>query len=61
VPTKEKVMENLQDVEVPNIKRSLSKMNIIREISVTDGAVEITLASTVFDRRCPGTNPLRPG
>jgi len=46
VPTKEKVMEILQDVEVPNIKRSLSKMNIIREISVTDGAVEITLAST---------------
>jgi hydrogenase maturation protease len=39
-------MEILQDVEVPNIKRSLSKMNIIREISVTDGAVEITLAST---------------
>lgn len=46
MPTKEKVMEILQDVEVPNIKRSLSKMNIIREISVTDGAVEITLAST---------------
>jgi len=47
--TKEQIMESLESVLVPAVRRSLVGLNIIREIAVTDGKVRINLASSALD------------
>jgi hydrogenase maturation protease len=44
--TKEQVIESLETVLVPAAKRSIVGLNLVREITISEGKVEITLAST---------------
>ncbi len=46
MPTKEQVNKSLEAVLVPAAKRSILGLNLVREITVADGKVNITLAST---------------
>lgn len=48
MPTKEEVLENLEAVLVPGVMRSLVKMNLVRDVSVADGKVNVTLASAAL-------------
>jgi len=55
VPTKEQVMESLEEILVPDIRRSLGGMNLIREVKVADSEVEVALASAAL---APATQEL---
>ena len=44
--TKEQVMESLETVMVPAVKRSIVGMNLVREVTTSDKKVSVTLAST---------------
>lgn len=44
--TEEKVRESLEAVLAPAVKRSLVSMNLVRKVNVSNGKVNITLAST---------------
>jgi len=46
--TQEQVMESLDTVLVPDIMRSLVKMNLVRNININDAKVDITLASAAL-------------
>jgi len=46
MPIKDQVIESLEAVLVPAVKRSIAGMNLIREVTISDGKVNITLAST---------------
>jgi len=46
--TEEQLIESLETVLVPGVKRSLAKMNLIRDVSVADDKVDVTLASTAL-------------
>ena len=46
MPTKEQVIESLKAVLVPAAKRSIVGLNLVREITVSDGKINIALAST---------------
>jgi len=46
MPTKEKVLESLKAVLVPATKRSIVGMNLVRGITISDGKINVTLAST---------------
>ena len=46
--TKEEVTQNLNNVLVPGVMRSLSKMNLVRDVRVADSRVEITLSSAAL-------------
>jgi Mrp family chromosome partitioning ATPase len=46
VPTKEQVAESLNSVLVPATKRSISGMNLVRDITISEGKINIALAST---------------
>jgi hydrogenase maturation protease len=46
MPTKEQVIESLEAVLVPAAKRSIVGLNLVREITISDGKVDVTLAST---------------
>ena len=48
MPTQEEVLENLEAILVPGVMRSLVKMNLVRDVSVTDGKVDVTLASAAL-------------
>lgn len=48
MPTKKEVMKNLDTVLVPGVMRSPVKMNMVRDISVADSKVDITLASAAL-------------
>jgi len=48
VPTKKQVMESLDKILVPDVRRSLVSMNLAREVSVAEGKVEVALASTAL-------------
>jgi len=41
-----KIREQLEDVRVPGVMRTLQEMNLIREVSVSDGKANIVLSST---------------
>jgi hydrogenase maturation protease len=45
MPTKEQVIESLKAVLVPAAKRSIVAMNLVREITISDGRINVTLAS----------------
>ena len=47
--TVEQVKNRLDEIITPHVVRSLTSMNLIRDITITDGAVKITLASTALD------------
>jgi Mrp family chromosome partitioning ATPase len=44
--TEEQIKQNLEAVLVPAAKRSVIGLNMVREINISDGKVDITLAST---------------
>ncbi|MBN1862566.1 MAG: P-loop NTPase, partial [Dehalococcoidales bacterium] len=46
--TEEAVRESLGEVLVPGVKRSLAMMNLVREVSIADGKVGVTLASAAL-------------
>jgi hydrogenase maturation protease len=46
MPTKEQVIESLEAVLVPDVKRSIAGLNLVREITISDKKVNVTLAST---------------
>jgi len=48
VIAEEKVRGSLSEVLVPGVKRSLVMMNLVREVSIADGKVAITLASSAL-------------
>jgi len=48
MPTQEEVVRNLDTVLVPGAMRSLVKMNLVRDVSVADGRVDVTLASAAL-------------
>jgi Mrp family chromosome partitioning ATPase len=44
----EQIKENLDEVLVPGAMRSLTKLNLVRNIQVSDGSASISLASTAL-------------
>lgn len=46
MPTKEQVIESLEAVLVPAVQRSIVGMNLVREVTISDKKVNVTLAST---------------
>ncbi len=46
--TEEQIREKLDEVLVPGVMRSLVKLNLVRNISVSDGKASISLASTAL-------------
>jgi Mrp family chromosome partitioning ATPase len=48
VTTEEQIKEELDEVLVPGVMRSLVKLNLVRNISVADGKAKISLASTAL-------------
>jgi hydrogenase maturation protease len=52
--SEEQVRESLKGVLVPDIKRDLAMLNMIREITVSDQRVNITLASTALSEDVQG-------
>ena len=52
--TQEQVMESLDKIPVPGVMRSLVKMNLVRDISITDGKIDITLASAALAEGAQG-------
>jgi Mrp family chromosome partitioning ATPase len=45
----QQVREELEDVLVPGAMRSLIKLNLVRQIAITDQTIDITLASAALD------------
>jgi len=48
MPTQEEVMKNLETVLVPGAMRSLVKMKLVRDVSIDNGKVNITIASAAL-------------
>ena len=48
MPTEEQVRESLKELLVPGIRRSLAELNLVRGITVSNGKVNISLASTAL-------------
>jgi hydrogenase maturation protease len=48
MPTQKEILKNLDTIEVPGVMRSLVKMNLIRDVSVSDGKVDMKLSSTTL-------------
>jgi len=48
MPTKEQVTEALDEIPVPGVMRSLVKMNLVRDIKITDHEADVTLASVAL-------------
>jgi hydrogenase maturation protease len=46
--TQEEILENLDTVVVPGVMRSLVKMNLVRDVSIADGKVDVSLASAAL-------------
>lgn len=46
--TKDQILEALETVSVPGVMRSLGKMNLVREVSITEDKVDVTLASAAL-------------
>ncbi len=46
MPTKEQVLESLKAVLVPATKRSIVGMNLVRDITISNGKIHVALAST---------------
>jgi hydrogenase maturation protease len=48
MPTREEVMKSLETVLVPGVMHSLVRMNLVRDIKITDHKIDITLASAAL-------------
>lgn len=48
MPTKEQVTESLDEVLVPGVMRSLTKLNLVRQVAISDEKVDINLASAAL-------------
>ena len=48
MPTQQELMNNLETIIVPSITRGLVKMNLVREASITNGKVKVTLSSAAL-------------
>ena len=46
MPTQKEIIESLDTIAIPGVKRSLVKMNLVRGITISDGRVNIALSST---------------
>jgi hydrogenase maturation protease len=46
MPTQKELVANLNTIEIPRVKRSVVKMNLIRDVSISDGKVVLKIAST---------------
>ncbi|MFC2071039.1 P-loop NTPase [Chloroflexota bacterium] len=46
MPTEEQIRSNLKEVLVPAVMRNIEDLNLIREITVDDRRIKVTLAST---------------
>ena len=55
MPTKKQVVDSLNKILVPDIRRSLVDMNLAREVSVSGGKVKVSLASAAL---APATQEL---
>jgi len=49
MPTEEQVRESLEEVLVPGVMRSLVKLNLVRQIAISNQKVDISLASAALD------------
>ena len=47
--TKDKIEQSLEEILVPGVMRNLVKLNLVREIVISDQKVDITLASTALN------------
>jgi Mrp family chromosome partitioning ATPase len=56
MPTEKQVMDALSGVMDPELHRSLVELNMVRDVSITDGTVQFTLALTV--PTCPMRNQM---
>ncbi|MDD5398946.1 MAG: iron-sulfur cluster assembly protein, partial [Dehalococcoidia bacterium] len=45
----DQIRDRLDEVIVPHVVRSLTSMNLIRDITIKNGTVKVTLASTALD------------
>ncbi|MBN2463625.1 MAG: Mrp/NBP35 family ATP-binding protein [Dehalococcoidia bacterium] len=45
MPTKEQVKESLEEVLVPGVMRSVVKLNLVQQVSISGGKVDVSLAS----------------
>ncbi len=48
MPTSEQIIKGLDKILVPGVMRSLVKMNLVRDIKIADGKIDITLASAAL-------------
>jgi len=48
MPKKEEIVKNLEPVLVPGVMRNLTKVNLVRDIKINDGKVDIDLATTAL-------------
>jgi len=49
VPTEEQIREKLDGVLVPVVNRSLVKLNLVRQLNLSEGKVSISLAATALN------------
>ena len=48
--TEDQVKESLKELLVPGIRRSLAELNLVRGVTISDGKVNISLASTALSQ-----------
>ncbi len=48
MPTREQILEHLDSIVVPGMTRSMVRMNLVRNIDIADGKVNLSLASTAL-------------
>lgn len=48
MPTQKEILENLDKIEAPGVMRSLVKMNLIRDVSISDGKADVRIASAAL-------------
>jgi ATP-binding protein involved in chromosome partitioning len=54
MPTKERVTEILEEILVPGAMRSLIKLNLVRQIAISNEKVDINLASAALSQETQG-------
>ena len=54
MPTEEQVRERLEEVLVPGVMRSLVKLNLVRQVAISDEKVSISLASAALNQEAQG-------
>lgn len=49
MPTEEQIRKSLEGVLVPGVMRSLVKLNLVRQVSITDERIHISIASAALN------------